>query len=113
MCQGNSIVSIYEFDDAVFQSGIKILEFSEYNDEWLEFVLNCRRGINHENIYDIVTGGVANDKVFDTVELFFGGLIDKAEALKRLRYEQINMQYCFRNQSVINKYLKFINSEEV
>lgn len=28
--------------------------------------------------YDLVVGGVANDKVFNTVELFFDGLIDKA-----------------------------------
>ena len=31
--------------------------------------------------YDLVVGGVANDKVFNTVELFFDGLIDKAEAI--------------------------------
>ena len=29
-------------------------------------------------------GGVANDKVFNTVELFFGGLIDKTEAINRI-----------------------------
>ena len=31
--------------------------------------------------YDLVVGGVANDKVFNTVELFFDGWIDKAEAV--------------------------------
>lgn len=44
---------------------------------------------------DLVVGGVANDKVFNTVELFFGGLIGKAEAIKRLRYEKPNVQICF------------------
>lgn len=29
-----------------------------------------------------------NDKVFNTVELFFDGLIDKKEAIERLRYEK-------------------------
>ena len=37
--------------------------------------------------YDLVVGGVANDKVFKTVELFFDGLIDKTEAISRLRYD--------------------------
>lgn len=45
--------------------------------------------------YDLVLGGVANDKVFNTVELFFDGLIDKAEAINRLRYEKPNLQICF------------------
>ena len=42
--------------------------------------------------YDLVVGGVANDKVFNTVELFFDGLIDKTEAINRLRYEKQNLQ---------------------
>lgn len=37
--------------------------------------------------YDIIEGGIANDKVFNTVELFFTGLIDKSTALQRLKYE--------------------------
>ena len=49
--------------------------------------------------YDLVVGGVANDKVFNTVELFFDGLIDKAEAINRLRYEKPNLQICFRYDS--------------
>ena len=35
-----------------------------------------RRGKDSTD-YDLVVGGVANDKVFNTVELFFDGLIDK------------------------------------
>lgn len=46
--------------------------------------------------------GVANDKVFNTVELFFDGLIDKEEAIKRLRYEKPNMQICFRSEKALN-----------
>ena len=64
-------------------------------------------------MFDVIIGGVANDKVFDTVELFFDGLIDKSEALKRLRYEKPNMQICFRSQQVIDKHLKFISYEAV
>ena len=45
--------------------------------------------------------GVANDKVFNTVELFFEGLIDKKEAINRLRYEKPNLQICFRSEEAI------------
>lgn len=50
--------------------------------------------------YDFVVGGVANDKVFGTLELFFDGLIDKTEAINRLRYEKQNLQICFRTSTV-------------
>ena len=40
---------------------------------------NCRSGKDSTD-YDLVEGGVANDKVFHTVELFFDGLIDKNQS---------------------------------
>ena len=52
--------------------------------------------------YDLVVGGVANDKVFNTVEQFFDGWIDKAEAIKRLRYEKPNVQICFRTERALS-----------
>ncbi|MEG1780814.1 MAG: DUF3990 domain-containing protein, partial [Clostridium sp.] len=63
--------------------------------------------------YDVVIGGVANDKVFDTIELFFDGLIDKTVAIERLRYEKPNFQVCFCSQKVIEQYVRFIDSEVV
>ena len=62
--------------------------------------------------YDLIVGGVANDKVFNTVELFFDGLIDKAEAIKRLRYEKPNVQICFRTERALSL-LHFEGSEIV
>jgi len=108
--KGQSIVSAYEVDELELRRNTKILEFETYSEEWLDFILACRRGQDTSD-YDVVIGGVANDKVFDTIELFFDSLIDKKEAIKRLRYEAPNLQYCFRNQEIINKYLKFVSSE--
>jgi len=107
---GQGIISSYEFDVDNLCGQIAVLEFEEYSDEWLDFVADCRRGNNLEN-YDLVIGGVANDKVFNTIQLYFDGLIDKSESIKRLRYDKPNIQYCFRSQAVIDKYLKFISSE--
>lgn len=104
------IVSKYEFDMEE-TADWSILEFTSYSEEWLDFILNCRSG-KDTTAYDIVIGGVANDKVFNTVELYFEGLIDKKEALKRLRYEKPNLQVCFRSEKVI-KALLFEGSEIV
>lgn len=62
--------------------------------------------------YDLVVGGVANDKVFNTIELFFDGLIDKTEAINRLRYEKPNLQICFRTEKALGL-LRFEGSEMV
>ena len=84
-------------------------EFDSYSEEWLDFILNCRSGKDSTD-YDLVVGGVANDKVFNTVELFFDGLIDKAEAINRLRYEKPNLQICFRTEKALSL-LHFEGSE--
>ena len=79
---------------------------------WLDFVLDCRRGSAAYLNYDIIEGGIANDKVFNTVELYFSGLINKTTALQRLKYEKPNNQICFVNQEVMNKVLHFESSYE-
>lgn len=105
------IVSIYSFDESVLQQ-LNVLQFDSYDENWLDFVLNCRKG-NDQSKYDIVIGGIANDKVFNTIELYFDGLIDKHEAIQRLKYEKPNLQICFRNQKVIDKYIHYEGSEKL
>lgn len=102
-------LSIYALDERAFEE-CKVRQFVSYSEEWLDFVLECRQGRDTTD-YDIVMGGVANDKVFNTVELFFDGLIDKKEAIKRLQYEKPNFQIAFRSQEVIERYLHFERSE--
>ena len=107
---GQSVVSSYKIDEPALRSSESILEFDGYSDEWLDFIISCRRGKNISR-YAVIIGGVANDKVFDTIQLFLDGLIDKTASIARLRYEEPNMQYCFRSQQIIDKYLIFISSE--
>lgn len=104
------VVSYYDFDEKKMDR-LKVLEFDSYSEEWLDFILNCRSGKDTTE-YDIVIGGVANDKVFNTVELFFDGLIDKKEAIKRLRFEKPNLQICLRTAKAL-ACLSFERSESV
>lgn len=93
------IISRYLYDESR-EEELKLLTFDSYSEAWLDFILNCRGG-NDKTDYDLVIGGVANDKVFNTVELFFDGLIDKTEAINRLRYEKPNLQVCFRTEKAL------------
>ena len=106
------IISIYNFDDTDIQKKYRYKKFPEYNEEWLNFVLASRDGSKEYLNYDIIDGGIANDKVFNTVELYFTGLIDKSTALQRLKFEQPNNQICFINQQVLDTVLKFESSYE-
>ncbi|MBQ9326962.1 MAG: DUF3990 domain-containing protein [Solobacterium sp.] len=100
-----AVVSSYQLDESQLK-GFNIRSFESYSDEWLQFILECRKGIDVTD-YDVVIGGVANDKVFNTVELFFDGLINAQEAISRLRYEHPNLQICFRSQLAIDSCLSF------
>lgn len=108
---GEAWLNVYELNDGL--SNWNILFFEEYNETWLDYVYNCRKGVKEESHYDIIIGGVANDKVFRTIDLFFSGEITKQEALKRLIYEKPNIQYCLRNQQLIDAELHYISSERL
>lgn len=89
--KGCGVVSKYEFDIENCKNTFQISEFEEYTEEWLDFITACR-SVTDKSTYDVVIGGVANDKVFNTIELYFDGLIEKREAIKRLRYIEPNRQ---------------------
>lgn len=95
----SAIISEYDFDESQINA-LKIKRFDTYSEEWLDFIVTCRRGNDHSD-YDIVMGDTANDKVFNTIELYFSGLIDKNVAIERLQYEKPNMQVCFRTEAAL------------
>lgn len=102
--KGSGFVSLYEIDEDELRKNVPVLEFDAYSVEWLDFIIKCRRGEPSGN-YGLIIGGIANDDVFNILTVFFRGFIDKTEAIKRLRYEKPNIQYCFKTQEVIDKYL--------
>lgn len=90
---------------------LRIKLFHSYNEEWLDFVCSCRKGGKYFEQYDIIEGGVANDKVFQTVDLYVAGIYNKDQALQNLAYEMPNNQLCFITQKAIDSCLAFIEHE--
>ena len=80
-----------------------------YDKEWLDFISECRAGRDNFD-FDIVIGGIANDKVIRTLDRYFQGEISSDQALGILKYEKPNIQYCIRNQEMIDKCLKHFKS---
>lgn len=93
--------------------GYIVKSFPRYDEERLDYVSLCRKGLQPKQAYDAVSGGIANDKVFNTVDLYFAGVITKEEALGRLKYEKPNHQLCILNGQMLDHHLHFINAEKV
>lgn len=59
-------LNVYELDDDL--AGWAVRCFDSYDEEWLDFVIRCRKGVAEDGDYDMVVGGIADDKVFETVD---------------------------------------------
>lgn len=98
-------INIYHLDDRCFPD-FRTKNFASYDSEWLEYVGKCRSGNECEK-YDLVSGGIADDRVFNTVDLYFSGEITQEEALRKLIYEKPNHQICILNQKILSYHLVF------
>jgi hypothetical protein len=105
------ILNIYDFNSDIVK--FKSLIFDENNAEWVDFVCKCRRGGKDYVNYDIIIGGVANDKVYLAVDMYYKGIWDMTRTLSELKYYERNDQYCIINQKVIDSNLKFLSSEVI
>ena len=102
-----AMLNVYLLDrENVFKEA-RVRIFNDYDKEWLDFIVACRKGEPVWEEYDYIEGGVANDRVIDTVNLFINGLISEEGALNRLRYLKPNNQICILNQNLIDHYLIF------
>lgn len=105
--QQPAILNVYLFDRGNMFEEARVKIFENYDREWLNFIVACRKGEPVWEEYDCIEGGVANDRVIDTVNLFINGLISEEGALKRLRYLKPNNQICILNQDMLDRCLVF------
>lgn len=87
--------------------------FKAYDKEWLDFIVASRQGQQVADNYDYIEGGVANDRVIDTINLYMAGLMDESTALSRLSEHKPNNQMCLLSQEIIDKYLIFDGAEKL
>jgi len=89
-----------------------VLHLDTYDKTWLDFVSVCRAG-EDKSEYDMVVGGIANDRVILTLDRYFAGEISQEEALGLLKFEKPNIQYCIRSERMLQECLTYIESEEL
>ena len=108
-------VSVYEFDEEGFlSSNLTRLEFTsnQVGPDWFRFVMRNRREHNPEHGFDLVTGPVANDRVYTVISVYEAGFIDEEAAIERMRPYRLANQYLFHTENAL-RFLSFLESVEV
>jgi hypothetical protein len=102
------IVSVYEFEPG--NPELCTLHFDGVNPDWLEFIRHNRFKTYSGKLYDIVSGPVANDDVFPTLQLFLEQNIDTETAIALLKVKKLYDQYCFLTEKALEE-LHFLRSQ--
>lgn len=103
--RGESIVNSYLY---IWNDEIKVCSFPEMTEEWLQFVVDCRRGIEHR--YDIVEGPMADDQIWDYVEDYMEGNISKEAFWELAKFKYPTHQIVFCTEAAL-KTVHFEGSE--
>lgn len=107
------LLNIYQLDKDAILAEAKCKIFTAYDKDWLDFIVGNRQGKNPAKDYDYVEGGIANDRVIDTVNLYITGFYDTESALQQLAFHKPNNQICILNQELLNKYLEYDGTKEI
>lgn len=97
---GAPTLSIFDFNESA-ASGLNCLRFAKADGEWLRFVAANRSGRPVPDGYDLVVGPVANDKTYDVISLYFAGVYDEEETVKRLEPQKLFDQFAFRTAKAL------------
>lgn len=107
------LLNIYQLDKGAILAEARSKIFTAYDKDWLDFIVGNRQGKNPAKDYDYVEGGIANDRVIDTVKLYIGGIMDEISTLRQLAFHKPNNQICLLNQELTNKYLEYVRTDSI
>ncbi len=102
-----SIINVYEVRNL---NTLNIKEFKDYSDEWLDFVVNCRNGHTHE--YDVVIGPMADDTIYDYIEAYSQGQMNKKKFFELMKFKYPTHQISFHTIKALDC-INFVESYEV
>ena len=63
--------------------------------------------------YDVISGKVANDKVYQAIDMYRRGIWDEQRTLQEIAYYEDSNQIAINNVDAIAKLLSFTESYEV
>ncbi len=99
---GQPIVNVYELD-LQHLAKLNVLRFDTANGDWLDYVVENRRGHSFVCDYDIVIGPVANDSTLPVIDDYMAGIYTKDEAVRRLLPQNLTDKYLFKSRESLSK----------
>ena len=100
-------ISTYEY---THDKTLSICDFEGMTDAWLDFIVDCRKGVPHN--YDIVIGAMANDQIYNYIEDFIASIITREQFWVLAKFKYPTHQICFATEASL-KCLKFVVSEKL
>ena len=99
------ILNVYEYDE---DNSLNIKEFNMLSEEWLDFIINCRKGIKHN--YDVVVGAMADDQIYNYVADLLDGVITREAfwELAKFKYPTHQIAFCTKKSLECLKFLESI-----
>ena len=110
--KAQSVLNSYLLDRESILVRYSCKVFTEYDEEWLDFIVSSRLGNEPWKNYDYIEGGVADDRVIDSINLYMVDLMTRDKVLEKLSEHRPNNQMCILNQNVIDKHLIFNGTEQ-
>jgi hypothetical protein len=97
------VINAYEYKE---NKELNILKFDFMTEEWLNFIVSCRNGVNHD--YDVVIGAMANDQIYNFINTYIRGLISREAfwALAKFKYPTHQIAFCSKKSLGCLKYLR-------
>ena len=102
-----SVLNTY---DVRLETTLKILNFKEMTEEWLDFIIACRNGEAHD--LDIVIGAMADDQIYNFITDYIDGIITREQfwSMAKFKYPTHQINFCTEKSL---KYLEYRCSVEV
>lgn len=98
---GSPAITVYEVDETSMKE-VNIHQFDQAGYEWLRYVSGNRKNIERNDGFDIVVGPVANDRTMPVISLYFAGIYDEEETIKRLLPQKLRDQYVFKTEKALS-----------
>ncbi len=103
----SSFLNSYTINMRKFES-LKVKEFKIMSDEWLDFILDCRAGNEHN--YDVVIGAMANDQIYNYISEYISGGMTREQFWVLAKFKYPTHQIVFSTKKAL-ECLEFIQSE--
>lgn len=96
--QQTPIVNVYEYKPG---DDLHVLTFEDVCEEWLDFIANCRNGNVHD--YDVVEGPMADDQVWDYVQDYLKGNLNKEQFMILAKFRHPTHQISFHTLKALDR----------